>query len=150
MIFDQISNLQRYIPSLSALQTVQDILEGGKLPTMEYGSYKTANPNVRYNLFTYKTATPENLTFEIHEKEVDVQILLSGFETMVIADTSTLKETTEYDDSKDASFAKGDQLITYHATPSTFALFFPGEGHACNLTDGHSTDVVKVVFKILV
>jgi YhcH/YjgK/YiaL family protein len=101
-------------------------------------------------LFTYTTATPENLTFELHKKEVDVQILLSGFESMVIADTSSLKETIGYDTSKDASFAEGKQLLTYHATPSTFALFFPGEGHACNLIDEHSTTVVKVVFKILV
>jgi YhcH/YjgK/YiaL family protein len=150
MIFDQISNLQRYIPSLSALQTVQDILESGKLPTMECGSYKTDNPKVRYNLFTYRTATPANLTYEIHKKEVDVQILLSGFESMIIADASSLRETNEYDARKDAAFVEGTQLITYHATPSTFALFFPGEGHACNLTDGHVTDVMKVVFKILV
>jgi YhcH/YjgK/YiaL family protein len=150
MIIDQITNLERYIPSLPALKTVHEILESGKLPSMEYGSYTTDNPKVRYNLFTYTTATPENLTFELHKKEVDVQILLSGFETMVIADTSSLRETNEYDARKDAAFVEGTQLITYHATPSTFALFFPGEGHACNLTDGHVTDVVKVVFKILV
>ena len=150
MIIDQITNLERYIPSLPALQTVHEILESGKLPSMEYGSSTTDNPKVRYNLFTYTTATPEKLTYELHKKEVDVQILLSGFEAMVIADTSSLKETIGYDASKDASFAEGKQLLTYHATPATFALFFPGEGHACNRIDGDSTDVVKVVFKILV
>lgn len=137
MIIDQITNLERYIPSLSALQTVHEILESGKLPSMEYGSYTTDNPKVRYNLFTYTTATPENLTYELHKKkEVDVQILLSGFESMVIADRSSLKETIGYDASKDASFAEGKQLLTYHATPSTFALFFPGKAmHAISLMD---------------
>lgn len=89
------------------------------------------------------------MTYEIHEKEVDVQILLSGYELMELADPSSLREKIPYDSLKEASFAKGESCIQYHATSSSFALFFPGEPHACNLVDTQTTDVVKVVFKIL-
>ncbi|MGE4583692.1 MAG: YhcH/YjgK/YiaL family protein [Sphaerochaeta sp.] len=149
MIIDHVAQLERYIPVLPPLETVVTVLREGKLATLPYGSYHTENPRVRYNLFAYDTEKTQSETYEIHKKEVDVQILLSGRERMDIADANHLILTAEYDPAKDASFAKGRALVSYHADTSTFALFFPGEPHAPNLVDEVPTHVVKVVFKIL-
>ena len=149
MIIDKLSDLQRYIPSLPALETVCSILESGVLKDQSFGSYTTDNPSVRYKLFTYHTEKTESDIYEIHQKEVDVQILLSGFERMDIASKDGLQTVQEYDRAKEAMFSKGRKQVSYHADTTTFALFFPGEPHAPNLVDGKSTEVVKVVFKIL-
>lgn len=150
MIIDKLSELRRYIPALPALETVCSLLESGVLKNQAFGSYKTGKPDVRYNLFTYHTEKTESDVYEIHRKEVDVQILLSGFERMDIASKDGLETVKEYDATKDALFSKGRKVVSYHADTTSFALFFPGEPHAPNLVDGSPTEVVKVVFKILV
>ncbi|HAP57561.1 MAG TPA: YhcH/YjgK/YiaL family protein, partial [Sphaerochaeta sp.] len=107
MIIDKLSDLRRYIPSLPALETVCSILESGVLKDQSFGSYTTDNPSVRYNLFTYHTEKTESDIYEIHQKEVDVQILLSGFERMDIASKDGLQTVQEYDRAKEAMFSKG-------------------------------------------
>ncbi|MDD3904238.1 MAG: YhcH/YjgK/YiaL family protein [Sphaerochaeta sp.] len=149
MILDQISEMHCYIPTLPALKTVIEILASGKLETQSLGSYKTDDPRVRYNLFTYETTKHEAEEFEIHKKETDVQILLKGQERMDIASREGLETTCAYEESKDAFMAKGKKLLSYHAKNDTFAVFFPGEPHAPNLIDEQPNQVVKVVFKIL-
>lgn len=49
MIFDQLTNMERYIPCLPELKIVQEILESGTLKSKEYGSYSTDNPKIHYN-----------------------------------------------------------------------------------------------------
>ncbi|MDY0287209.1 MAG: YhcH/YjgK/YiaL family protein [Sphaerochaeta sp.] len=149
MILDQISQMKTYVPTLPALQHVIDILESGKLETLELGSYTTEHKNLRYNLFTYKTEKTKASEYEVHRKEADVQILLKGHERMDIARRDGITATTAYDDEKDFFMAKGEELLSYHARQDSFVVFFPGEPHAPNLVDETSSQVVKVVFKIL-
>ena len=150
MIIDNLSELPRYISVLPSLETVHSILERNILLTQNYGSYKTDNPTVRYNLFSYTTETEQAKQFEIHKKEIDVQILIQGHERMVIADQESFSPTIAYEQEKDASFGTGKAKVEYRADTSSFALFFPGEPHCCNLIDGSPAVVTKVVFKILV
>ena len=149
MILDQISQMKNYVSTLPALQQVIEILESGKLDSLELGNYTTEHKNIRYNLFTYMTEKTEASEYEIHRKEADVQILLKGQERMDIASRDMLTATTAYDDEKDFYMAKGEKLLSYHAKQGSFVVFFPGEPHAPNLVDESSNQVVKVVFKIL-
>ncbi len=149
MILDQISQMKEYATTLPALQQVIDILKSGKLEDLEPGNYTTDQKNLRYNLFTYKTEKTEASEYEVHRKEVDVQILLAGHERMHVASRDGLTATKAYDDEKDFFMAKGEKLLSYHATQDSFVVFFPGEPHAPNFIDGTPSQVVKVVFKIL-
>lgn len=149
MILDQISQMKNYVATLPALKHVIDILESGKLDTLEVGNYTTDQKNLRYNLFTYKTEKAAASEYEVHRKETDVQILLKGHERMDIACRDKLTATKAYDDAKDFLMVKGEKLLSYHAKPDSFVIFFPGEPHAPNLVDETSSQVVKVVFKIL-
>ena len=149
MILDQISQMKNYVSTLPALKHVIDILESGKLETLAFGNYTTEHKNLRYNLFTYKTEKTEAAEYEVHRKEADVQILLKGHERMDIACRQTLTATTAYDDTKDFFMATGEKLLSYHAKQDTFVVFFPGEPHAPNLIDETPSQVVKVVFKVL-
>lgn len=149
MILDQISQMKNYVSTLPALQHVIDILESGKLDSLELGNYSTEHKNLRYNLFTYKTEKNEASEYEVHRKEADVQILLKGHERMDIASRDVLTTTKAYDDTKDFLMVKGEKLLSYHANQDSFIVFFPGEPHAPNLVDEKTSQVVKVVFKIL-
>lgn len=149
MILDQISQMENYVSTLPALQHVIDILSSGKLDAMELGSYTTNQKNIRYTLFAYRTEKKEATEYEVHRKEIDVQILLKGYERMDVASGELLTATTAYDEEKDFFMATGEKLLSYHAKQDTFVVFFPGEPHAPNLIDGTPSQVVKVVFKIL-
>lgn len=150
MIVDQISEMKNYVATLPALQHVIDILASGKLDTLKLGSYTTEHKNLRYNLFTYKTEKREATEYEVHRKEADVQILLKGFERMDVASRTMLTANTAYDEEKDFFMVQGEKLLSLHAKEDSFVIFFPGEPHAPNLVDETSSQVVKVVFKILV
>ncbi len=149
MILDRISQMKNYVSTLPALQHVIDILESGKLDSLPLGSYTTEHKNLRYNLFTYKTEKTEASEYEVHRKEADVQILLKGYERMDIASRAMVTATTAYDDEKDFLMVKGEKQLSYHAGQGSFVVFFPGEPHAPNLLDETSSQVLKVVFKVL-
>ncbi len=149
MILDQISQMKNYVSTLPALQHVIDILESGKLDSMELGNYTTEHKNLRYNLFTYKTEKAVASEYEVHRKEADVQILLKGHERMDIASRSMLTATKAYDEDKDFFMGTAEKQLSYHAKQDSFVVFFPGEPHAPNLIDETSSQVLKVVFKIL-
>ena len=149
MIFDQISQMKNYVSTLPALKHVIDILESGKLDGMELGNHTTEYKYLRFNLFTYKTEKTEATEYEVHKKETDIQILLKGHEKMDVASRELLIETKAYDEDKDFFMVQGKKQNTYHARKGSFAIFFPGEPHAPNLMDETSSQVLKVVFKVL-
>ncbi|MDY4609169.1 MAG: YhcH/YjgK/YiaL family protein [Sphaerochaetaceae bacterium] len=149
MIIDFIANILRYEKTLPQLRAVYQVIQSGALENVEVGQYKTDNPKVRYNVFTYDTEKDAADMYEIHEREIDVQILLEGQERMDIAWASPIDIVVPYDSSKDAAFVTGKLCTSYHAAPGKVAIFFPGEPHAPNLKDGTPNTVKKVVFKLL-
>jgi YhcH/YjgK/YiaL family protein len=149
MIIDTISNMAKYISVVPGLKTVITVIKGGTLQGIADGKYTTDNPSVRYNVMSYTTTIEKPNEYEVHRKEIDVQIVLNGTERMDLVWPTPVSITKEYDEDKDAFFVNGEQAIIYHATDKIFALFFPGEPHAPGLADGVPADVKKVVFKIL-
>ena len=148
MIIDSLSNLSHYVSVIPELHLIQEILKEDLL-AKALGSYQTTDPNLRYVLMTYKTEKLEADLYEIHKKEIDVQILLQGSEVMEIGSEVSFKERIPYDSTKDAAFGDATSILTYTADQDHFALFFPGEPHAPNLINKESERIIKVVFKIL-
>ncbi len=149
MIIDFVSNILNYAKDLPQLRTVHQVIQSGVLDTIEVGQYTTDDPKVRYNVFTYDTEKEFTDIYEIHEKEIDVQILLDGHEKMSIAWAEPVETIVSYDSQKDAAFVKGNLCANYYATPGKVVIFFQGEPHAPNLKDTTSSKVKKVVFKVL-
>jgi YhcH/YjgK/YiaL family protein len=150
MIFDLISNMNRYFSDVPGLKKAKEIIDSGILNTIGVGQYKTDDPNVRYNVFTSTTKNKEADEYEVHRKEFDVQILLRGAEKMDLIWSEPVTITKEYKQDEDAAFVTGEPAVSYHATEKTFALFFPGEPHAPGLIDNRPCDNLKVVFKIII
>lgn len=150
MIIDRIEHLHVYTPAMPQLKEVIAILESGTLDTLPLGSYTTEDPTLRYIIMSYETVLEDPELYEIHRRDADVQILLSGCERMDTADREGFVTTVAYDEAKDALFGEGRKNASYHADRDHFAIFFPGEPHAPNLIDGEERTVKKVVFKVIV
>ncbi len=149
MILDSLAAIDTYITAFPQLQTVKRILASGLLKDAEPGSYRTDDPSVRYNINAYTTHEKGLAGYEVHHREADVQIILSGKELIDIADASSMKERSPYDSAKDAQFFDGEKLLRYTAFPGTFAVFLPGEAHEPCIISGRPLSVRKVVFKLL-
>jgi YhcH/YjgK/YiaL family protein len=149
MIFDTIAHLALYEPLIPGLKRVKEILDSGELLTQTPGQYSTGDPRVRYNLLSYTTKTEDPEFYEVHQKEIDVQVVLRGTEKMLLIWREPVLAGSEYDAEKDFSMVTGNRAISYRAAAGNFGLFFPGEPHAPALIDGKPEEILKAVFKIL-
>lgn len=65
MIIDCVTNLRRYEKTLPHVNTICRVIESGVLKDLAVGKYKTDNPNVRYNIFSYETERELSDTYEV-------------------------------------------------------------------------------------
>lgn len=96
------------------------------------------------NLQTIPPKAPSQAVLESHRKMIDIQIPLTGDETMGYSPLKELKPTP-YDETKDISFYKECSGSFVTVKKGMFAIFFPQDAHAPGVTP---TALKKAVFKI--
>lgn len=147
MIFDHITNLSTY-KTLSA-----DIYEGLRFlqqvsPDIAVGTYQI-NSRVRAIVSEYETKVENEVGYEAHRKNIDIQYLLKGEERVACLPIDKLKETVPYSEEKDAAFFTSSlQPIEMTLGDGYFAIFFPQDGHMPQLSIDKPEMVKKVVVKI--
>ena len=147
MIFDHISNISLY-KTLSP-----DIYEGLKFikqatPDLAVGTYQIS-PRVKAIVSEYETKVKNEVGYEAHRKNIDIQYLLKGEERIACLPVEKLKETTPYSEEKDAAFFTASikpQEMTIGG--GYFAIFFPQDGHMPQLSVDEPMMVKKVVVKV--
>jgi YhcH/YjgK/YiaL family protein len=101
----------------------------------------------------YTTQPVAEKQFEAHRRYLDIQYILRGREFMYWAPLAKLTTITQpYDASKDAArFALIPDAVAVPVTAGQFTIFYPADGHIpCCAWDGQSSEVTKVVVKVLV
>lgn len=90
--------------------------------------------------------------YEIHERFIDVQFLLSGQEDIYIAASSKFEENLNFNLEKDIAFfaAKPKEDLIVSLRPGLFCVIFPGEAHMPCIRSRFAAkrSVHKVVAKI--
>ena len=95
----------------------------------------------------YTTRQEQSPRFENHSAYIDVQILVSGTETVLAGAADVARLTEAY--TPDAEFyAAPEATHEISLRPGVFAVFFPGDAHAPGLAAGTPTAVKKIVGKI--
>ena len=147
MIFDHISNIAVY-KDLSP-----DIFEGLEFlqqvsPDIAIGTYQIS-PRVKAIVSEYETKVQNEVGYEAHRKNIDIQCLLKGEERVACLPVEKLKETKPYSEEKDAAFfTASTQPIEMTLGDGFFAIFFPQDGHMPQLCVGKTMMVKKVVVKV--
>lgn len=148
MVFDNLEKMEMYLPVLPKLQKVIDILDRGEVYEQADGHYTTDDPDVRYFISSYETTTAPG-PFEIHKRDTDVQIVLSGKELLALTWRELASTAGAYDEKKDAAFFEGgDPTIVIEGIPGRFVVFLPGEPHKACVAAGEPATVRKLVFKL--
>lgn len=147
MIFDHINNIESY-KGLSP-----DIYDGLKFlqqasPDLAPGTYQIS-PRVKAIVSEYETKVQNEVGYEAHRKNIDIQYLLNGEERVACVPVEKLKETKPYSEEKDAAFFTASiQPIEMTLGDGYFAIFFPQDGHMPQLSVDEPKMVKKVVVKV--
>ena len=148
MVFDHLSNINIY-KGLSA-----DIYSGllflqQASPDFAPGTYQIS-PRVKAIVSEYKTKVKNEVGYEAHRKNIDIQYLLKGEERVACLSVEKLIETKPYSEEKDAAFFTASvQPIEMTLGDGFFAIFFPQDGHMPQLCVNDEPMIVKkVVIKV--
>lgn len=147
MIFDHISNIDLYKGLSPNIALGLDFLKQMKTDAA-VGTYQI-NQQVKAIVSEYETKLENELGYEAHRKNIDIQYLLSSEERIAFLPIERLKETKAYNEENDAAFYSAD-LKPHEMTIGNgyFAIFFPQDGHMPQLCVDKPMKVKKVVIKV--
>ena len=149
MIFDHISNISLYKTLSPDIYAGLAFLKDVK-PDIAPGTYQLT-PRVKAIISKYETKVKNEVGYEAHRKNIDIQYLLKGEERIACLPVEKLKETTPYSEEKDAAFFTASiQPQEMTIGNGYFAIFFPQDGHMPQLSVGEPEMVKKVVVKVAV
>ena len=148
MIYDHISNLNTYKSLFPDIYSGLTFLKDVK-PDIAPGTYQLS-PRVKAIVSEYETKMKNEVGYEAHRKNIDIQYLLKGEERIACLPIEKLKETTPYSEEKDAAFYSVEGVKAQEMTigDGYFAIFFPQDGHMPQLSVDEPKMVKKVVVKV--
>ena len=142
--------LKEQIAAAPALwQEVYDFLRGNDLATLSLGRHEIGTGGAYANVQEYQSKTEG--VFEAHRDYIDVQIVVSGQETIDVAALQDACDCTmEYDKGRDCVlYASASKIRSFDADPSAWFVFFPSDLHRPGMARGGvPSPVKKIVVKI--
>ena len=148
MIVDNIKNYETY-RDLSP-----DIYEGLKYLSqidsdIAVGTYPI-NEKLVCKVMEYPTVEEFKLGYEAHQKHLDIQYVLQGYECIKWSTIQSMKVKTPYDEENDAVFYENPipHISEVVIGGGVFAIMFPQDGHACQHLVERSEIIKKLVIKV--
>ena len=148
MILDSLKNAASTLALNPLFKQAFDFIQKNDLSKMELGKTILDGDKLFISVMEIDGKLPEAAKMESHVKYIDIQVVISGVETMGWTAIEHCTEAIEpYNAEKDLQFFadKPSTLITVH--PGEFAIFFPEDGHAPGIGNGL---IKKAVLKVLV
>jgi YhcH/YjgK/YiaL family protein len=146
MIYDKIENWNLYFknPIFSKIfETLNEYTVDSENGIFEYEGYY-------FKVMSYDTKI-EPTIIESHKKEVDIQIILEGFEDIKMYHLEDLKVSKEYEDESDCVFynALKSPYTKLTLSPGYMAVFFPSDPHHPQFIVNNTTSTLKkIVIKV--
>lgn len=146
MIQGTIRDFERYQLLSPALKLAAEFIRGTDWKEKSYGRYDVPGCDAYIN-FSENVHIDDNTVFEAHRRYADLQFIADGDEKMRWADIDKLKLETEYDETRDCCFLRGEAGGEVYLQKGEWVLFFPEDAHApmIRFASGRS---LKIVAKI--
>ncbi|HDH9217699.1 TPA: YhcH/YjgK/YiaL family protein [Escherichia coli] len=144
MLFGHISDLKMMPEMNSALRGAIEKALALDPASLAPGSYKIEDETLFMNVMTFETQPREQKRAELHQRYIDIQILLSGEEIIDFGIKGSAQDTTPYNEADDYQLT---DTITHRQTlslsPNMFAIFMPYEPHKPGIAGEKSVNTVK-------
>ena len=146
MVVDTLENLSKYAALNPLFAQAIEFIQTHDLQAMEVGQIQLKGTDLVINIAQTSPKTKEEAKLETHNEFIDIQIPLSGVETMgYTVGAQCLPVDAPYNAEKDLTFFEGLADCYVPVKPGMFAIFFPQDGHAPGITpDGVKKVIVKV------
>lgn len=102
-----------------------------------------------YSVQSYETQPADECKLESHRKYVDVQVMVSGEESMDVTDISRLDSSEEYDENKDIMFWRIPKRMSKIVLKAgDYIILYPENAHRGAVSINDSCHVLKIVGKV--
>ena len=137
MILSNLKN-RKELESLHPLFSVLfDYIEAHDILSAPQGIIEIQGRDLFLNNYSPEPATCDTAPLEVHQKYIDIQVLLEGSETMGWTPAEEITEWRgEYDEQKDVRFSYQRAQTFFTIKPGQLAIFYPEDGHAPGISDG--------------
>lgn len=130
MILDKIENADLYFDSVPGLESFIKFYNDNDLESLPACRIKLDGDDLIVNVLDFKGKEEASCKMESHRDYIDIQIPLTGDETMGWKAQVDCQEIThEYDEGKDVEFYKDKASIKFTVPAGHFAVFFPSDAH---------------------
>ncbi|EGR7965962.1 DUF386 domain-containing protein [Vibrio vulnificus] len=121
-----------------------------KYDTLPNGRYEIEGDNVFANVMNYVTESEPDKRAEVHQKYLDIQVVLSGQELILYGESYTdINSSESYDEENDFDLfnqIKEEQKLIL--SEGYAVIFFPGELHKPGCSIDGPNEVRKLVIKV--
>jgi len=145
MILDNIKYLSNYIQLIPSLSDIKNYLETVDVNSLELGKNEV-NESIAVIKIHYLTKPYEERFCEVHEKFLDLHLIISGNEKIGVQERLR-SNVLEYVEEQDYAEAKAE-LKLFEMNEGDFMILFPHEVHATGIANKDISEVNKLVFKI--
>jgi YhcH/YjgK/YiaL family protein len=147
MIFDKLTSYPVYFQTSEMKSIIEDVIQNYSIKTKD-GTYQ------EFDHYYIKVMSPETLEvsdiIESHQKEIDIQILLSGTEKIRIFSEESVIIKSDYNPEIDCTFytPNSDPHSEVTLQPGYFAMFFPQDIHNPLIAYNTIQSLKKIVVKL--
>ena len=145
MIYDMLTNVEKYRGISKNLDTAIDFLVKTDLSALPLGQTEIDGDNVFANVMEAQAKPVEELNFEIHKKYMDIQIDIEGTEVICIG-LGEAKELTPF--SGDFGTVTVENSSTCIMGPGRFIVCMTEEPHLPSAAASEDLHLKKCVIKV--
>lgn len=146
MIIDKIENIEKYASLHSLFAQAVGFLQSADLHRLEVGRIVLKENELYVNVDQTCPKQKQESKLETHNCFVDIQLPLSGMETIGYSPRADLEEGV-YQSERDITFYDTPATDYFTLKPGMFAVFFPEDAHAPAISE---KGVKKIVIKVRV
>lgn len=148
MIFDSLENGACYYSVAPRLRQAFEYVARTDLAALEPGRHAIDGDEIFVNIMECDLKNPEDAPLEVHDKYIDIQILLAGeAETMGWCERRACRQPRgEFDAERDILFYEDRPQTFFEVVPGQFVIFLPEDAHAPMIGRGR---IKKAIVKVL-
>ena len=148
MIIDDLTNAKKYFCLNPLFAPAFEYIQAQDLDTLQPGKYELKGDDLKVIISNNpgKSKAESIAKFECHEKHIDIQVCISGKETIGWKSRNECTQQKDtYNPEKDVTFYNDAPDMYFQLTNNQFAIFFPEDVHAPMIGEG---EIKKMVFKV--
>lgn len=147
MIIDTLANAEKYVSVHPLFAQAFEYIKNTDLAAIEVGKYEIADGlKAIVSNKVGMTAQESEAKFECHNNNIDIQVCISGNETIGWKTRNECKsQKGDYNPEKDVLFYNDEPTMHFTLNDNQFVIFFPEDVHAPMIGED---EIKKMVIKV--